>query len=284
MNPWDEAMLQEDFSQAWSIADAVLAGRDERTRDDPSRPYHERWVWDGRDLTGRAILVRCYHGLGDTLQFARFLPALRARAAYVALEAQPELLTVLDTIPGIDRLVPFDPATPIVSSDDIEIMELQHALRALPGRDPYLSIAPAPTRGAETGLCWQAGNWDPDRSIPLVQLRPVLPPGTISLQRGASGLPDPLGGSMDVRATAALVASLDCIITVDTMIAHLAGALGRPVHLLLKAGADWRWGRGQRTAWYRNTIIHRQHRSGDWTAATDSLAEALRAKQSPAVD
>ncbi len=269
-------MLREDFAQAWSIADSVLAGRDKRTRDDPSRPYHERWVWDGRDLTGRAILVRCYHGLGDTLQFARFLPALRARAAHVTLEAQPELLTVLAEIPGIDQLIPFDPAAPTVTADDIEIMELQHALRAVPGGEPYLQATPNPMRDAKTGLCWQAGNWDPDRSIPLAQLRPVLPPGTISLQRGASGLPDPLGGSMDVRAIAALIASLDRVITVDTMIAHLAGALGRPVHLLLKAGADWRWGRGRRTAWYRNTTIHRQHRPGDWTAATDSLAAALR--------
>ena len=270
-------MLREDFPAARSIADAVLASRDPRDRDNPALPYHERWVWDGRNLAGRHVLVRCYHGLGDTVQFARFLPALRARAAHVTLEAQPELLRVLATFQGVDRLVPFDPAAPTVAPDDIEIMELQHALGALPGGNPYLHVAPAPAPGATTGLCWQAGGWDPDRSIPLACLRPVLPPGTVSLQRGASGLPDPLDGSMDVLATAALIASLDRIVTVDTMVAHLAGALGRPVHLLLKADADWRWGRAHRTTWYRRTTIHRQQRPGDWTAALDSLAAALRA-------
>ncbi len=270
-------MLREDFPAAWRVADAVLASRPADTRNDPSRPYHERWVWGGRDLTGRQVTVRCYHGLGDTLQFARFLPALRARAAHVTLEAQPQLCPLLANLGGVDRLIPFDPAEPILATDDIEIMELQHALRILPGNQPYLTVSPAAVTGATIGVCWQAGSWDPARSLPLADLRPVLPPGAISLQRGATGLPDPLDGCMSVLATAGLVASLACIITVDTMIAHLAGALGRPVHLLLKAGADWRWGRGHRTAWYPGTHIHRQHRPGDWSAAIDSLGQALRA-------
>jgi ADP-heptose:LPS heptosyltransferase len=100
----------------------------------------------------------------------------------------------------------------------------------------------------------------------------------VSLQRGASGLPDPLGGSMDVVATARLVAGLRRVVTVDTMVAHLAGALGRPVHLLLKAEADWRWGREPRTPWYGSVTMHRQTRAGDWSAALDSLSAALRAE------
>ncbi len=271
-------MRQEDWPAAWAVATEALAARDPATRDDPARAYHERWVWDGRDLSGRAVVVRCYHGLGDTLQFVRFLPALRARAAHVTLEAQPELSALLAGIPGADRVLPFDAAAPIPADDDIEIMELQHALRAEPDGAPYLSASPAPVAGAAAGVCWQAGAWDPARSIPLAELRPALPHGAVSLQRGAVGLPDPLGGSMDLLATARLVASLPRVVTVDSMVAHLAGALGRPVELLLKADADWRWGATDRTAWYSATRLHRQRVPGEWAAPVASLAAALRAE------
>ena len=270
-------MRREDWQAAWAIASAVLAARDPATRDDPARPCHERWVWDGRDLAGRAVVVRCYHGLGDTLQFVRFLPALRARAAHVTLEAQPELCPLLANVAGADRVTPFDPAAPIPAETDIEVMELQHALRAAPGSAPYLRVPPVPVPGAALGACWQAGGWDPARSIPLAELRPALPPGAVSLQRGAAGLPDPLQGSMDVLAPAGLIASLRRVVTVDSMVAHLAGALGRPVELLLKADADWRWGRGSRTAWYAATRLHRQPAPGAWAAPVASVAAALKA-------
>ncbi len=270
-------MLREDFAAAWSIADTVLTERHAPSRDDPTRPYHERWVWDGTDLAGRRVTVRCYHGLGDTLQFARFLPALRARASHVTLEAQPELLPLLADWPGVDSLLGFDPASPVPAEHSIEIMELQHALRAEPGGSPYLNVPPTPVLNARTGACWKAGGWDPSRSIPLGLLQPVLPPATISLQRGAAGLPDPLDGDMDIRTMAGLIASLERVVTVDTMIAHLAGALGRPVHLLLKADADWRWGTGPRTAWYASVRIHRQRCPGNWTSALQSLSAALKA-------
>ena len=269
-------MRRGDVRTAWDISDAILRRRDPARRDDPSRPYHERWVWDGRDLAGVPVTVRCYHGLGDTLQFARFLPLLRERASHVTLEVQPELVCLLAGAPGVDRIAPFDPTAPIPAAHDIEIMELQHALRAEAA--PCLPLAVAPNRppGATTGVCWQAGSWDSERSAPLPLLRPVLPSGAVSLQRGAGGLPDPLEGAMDVRATAGLIVGLDRVITVDTMVAHLAGTLGRPVHLLLKADADWRWGVSGRTPWYPSMRIHRQQSPGDWSSAIVSLASALK--------
>src|SRR5690242_16871168 len=97
------AMRRGDFAAAWRINDAVLAARDPRGRDDPRLPYHLRWVWDGRSVWDRHVLVRCYHGLGDTLQFARYLPALRARARSVTLECQPPLLPLLASLPAVDR-------------------------------------------------------------------------------------------------------------------------------------------------------------------------------------
>ena len=91
-DPWTAAMRRGDHRAAWDIMAAAHSARDPATRDDPNLPYHLRWVWDGRPFDGRRVLVRCYHGLGDTVQFARFLPHLRARAAEVTVEMQPRLL------------------------------------------------------------------------------------------------------------------------------------------------------------------------------------------------
>lgn len=265
-------MRRGDLPAAWAIADAVLAARDPATRDDPALPYHLRWVWDGRPLAGERVVVRCYHGLGDTLQFARFLPQLRALATHVTLEVQPQLCTLLAGL--ADDIVPFDVTAPIPAAHDIEIMELVHALRTGFGDARYLHVSTA-AHGAQAGVCWQSGAWDPQRSVPLDLLRPFLPAGAVSLQRGASGLPDPLDGSMDMARTAALAAGLDRIITVDGMIAHLAGALGRPMDVLLKHDADWRWGEGAFTPWYPSARLHRQARPGDWASALESLAASL---------
>src|SRR3954454_22907480 len=85
---WLTAMRRGDYAAAWAINDAVLAARDAATRDDPRVPYHLRWVWDGRPYRQRDVLIRCYHGLGDTLHFARYLPALRPHVASLTVEAQ----------------------------------------------------------------------------------------------------------------------------------------------------------------------------------------------------
>lgn len=276
---WFAAMARGDFAGAFRINDAVLRARDPAGRDDPAQPYHLRWVWDGRPLAGRRVLVRCYHGLGDTLQFCRYLPALRRVAAHVTLEVQPALLGVLAGLAGVDRLHGFDPARPLPPDEcDIEVMELAHALRLAPEPGAYLQAVARRGAAGRVGFCWQAGGWDPARSVPPALLAPLLRiPGLspVSLQRGAAGCvgEDPLGGSMDVAAMAGLVAGLAAVVTVDTMIAHLAGALGRPVFLLLRHGADWRWGRPG--AWYGSVRQYRQERPGDWHAAIRALGGDL---------
>lgn len=281
-------MRTGEFGAAWAVNDAVLAARDPATRDDPALPYHLRWVWDGRPLDGRRVLVRCYHGLGDTLQFCRYLPALRRRVASLTLEAQPELIPFLQRLPGPDGLVPFRPDAPSPAPEcDIEIMEIAHALRLAPHGAPYLSVEPMPrpARGMLVGLCWRAGGWDPGRSVPLAALAPLgrLPGAQlISLQRGpgleelsTAGTPPVLDlgdRSADVMAVARLLATLDLVVTVDTMVAHLAGVLGRPTWLLLQAEADWRWMTGRRTRWYDSVRLYRQARPGEWDRP---LAEML---------
>ncbi len=250
------------FADAWSLADAALAARDPATRDDPALPYHLRWVWDGTPPDGLDVLVRCYHGLGDTLQFVRCLPLLQARCARLTVEAQPALLPLLARLPGLScTWHPFDPARPLpLSACDIEVMELAHVLRRVPA--PLApSMPPAPSRagGRRVGLCWQAGDWNPARSVPLAWMlaRPECRGATpVSLQRGPASaeagpaFANPLDDNRDALATAALIASCDEVLSVDTMVAHLAATLGAPTTVVLPARADWRWMEGTRTAWY----------------------------------
>ncbi len=266
-------MRAADFDAAWAINDAVLATRDPVQADDPTLPYHQRWVWNGSPIAGRHVLVRCYHGLGDTIQFARYLAPLRARAAHVTLEVQPELASLLHGF--ADSIHPFDPTRPLPPAQTtIEIMELAHALRLPPVPAPYIHPTPTPHKGI--GLCWQSGGWDPSRSLPASTLIPLRHHPLISLQRGpataeaaAIGATDPLHGSMDIPAMAALIAGLDAIVTVDTMVAHLSAAIGRPTIVLLRHHADWRWGRGPTTPWYANARLARQPAPGRWAPAVE---------------
>lgn len=280
-DPWTQAMRRGDHARAWRIAHEILARRDPATRDDPSKPYHLRWVWDGRPLDGRDVLVRCYHGYGDTLQFARFLPLLAQRAASVTVEMQPRLLPLFRGFPGVDRLIPFDVAAPAKPFPcDIEIMELPLALQAGPLDAPPvpLGVEVATVPPGCLALCWQAGDWDEGRSIPEALVAPLCRAPTLTLVAGPTALPvlNPEGCPMDLPLTAGLVAAAALVVTVDTMAAHLAGTLGRPVMLLLKHDPDWRWPlEGDRTPWYPTMRILRQDAPGDWEGVIARAARAI---------
>jgi hypothetical protein len=287
---WMACMRRGDWAKAWTISDAVLAAR--RPDRDWHAPRHLQAVWDGRSLRGQRVLVRCYHGLGDTIQFIRFLPKLREIAAEVTIWAQPALIPLLSTMPGIGRLEPLHDGTPEIAHDvDIEIMELAHALRvtpeSLPGEIPYLHppVVPSRHKGLAVGLVWAAGEFDPRRAIPLRLLEPLaeLPGVTVHvLQRGpaAAERPQAFGvdsGSDDVLALASLMRGLDLVISVDSMPAHLAGALGVPVWLLLRHDADWRWMQRRDTSpWYPSMRLFRQPSPGDWGSAAREIVKRLQ--------
>jgi hypothetical protein len=275
---WIAAMRAGRFEDAWALSERDLRLRDPASRDDPSRPYHLRWVWDGRPFDGAEVLIRCYHGFGDTIQFARYLPAMTRRASSVTVETQPQLLPLLAQIPGIS-LVPFDQAYPLKPADcDLEIMELAFALRMRPEEvhQPYLRARASERIEGEIGLCHSASDWDAQRCIPPELLATICRDhDCFSLVPGKCGLPvrNPEGCSLDIMETASLVASADLVITVDTMIAHLAGALGKPTWLLLKADPDWRWSLGRTSPWYPSMRLYRQPLAGDWGAV---IAEVQR--------
>jgi hypothetical protein len=280
------AMRRGEFAKAWAISDAVLANRDPAERDNPLLPYHLRWVWDGRDYRGQHVLVRCYHGLGDTIQFARYLPALRSVVASLTVEVQPELQCLLASVPGPDRLVPFvldAPSPP--SGCDIEIMELPHALRLSPGAaplPPYLRVIPAAIVPGAMGICCRSGTWDVGRDIPehiMLKLLKQIPGEVFTLEPAPTALPvrNPHGAPVDIADTASLIASLDLVITVDTLFAHLAGALSRPTCLLLRHDADWRWLADRcDSPWYPCMRLYRQPTPGDWDSVVARIAHDIR--------
>lgn len=279
---WIEAMRAERYDVAWAMAERTLAERDPATRDDPSLPYHRRWVWDGRGFDDRHVLVRCYNGLGDTIQFARYLPYLAQRASAVTLEAQPSLVPLLAQIEGVDTVVPFDPAHPLPPAEcDIEITELAFALRmapdgALPG---YLTAARAVVPSGTIALCHGSGDWDADRDIPAELFEPLCalaPCITLVAAPCSLSVLNPDGCPMDMEITAALVASADLVVTVDTMIAHLAGALCRQTWLLLKAEPDWRWNPAARSSpWYPTMRLFAQPAPGDWNGVIAEVEREL---------
>jgi hypothetical protein len=292
------AMRRGNFEEAWRISDVHLHGRLADGLPFHVGPRHLQPVWDGSTLAGKRVLVRCYHGLGDTVQFVRFAGPLRRIARHVTVWAQPALLDAVRGAAGVDQAFPLHDGTPQVRYDvDIEIMELAHALRVdrrtIRVPVPYLFKQHRPAimrsrRYIDVGVVWQAGDWVPERSIAPSLLTPVAQlPGIrlLSLQRGpaaclASTIPARPIGCDDVRKTAILLRNLDLLITVDTFIAHLAGAIGVPVWLLLHADCDWRWmDNGSNTVWYPTMRIFRQPRSGDWRSVIDDVIASVRSER-----
>jgi hypothetical protein len=301
---WMCAMLMGEFAEAWRIADRVMAERSRRRMSCALLPYHQRWVWDGQPLEGRRILIRCYHGLGDSIQFLRFAAQLRRRVAHVTVQAVPALLQLVERMEGVDDVVPFGEGQEPAHDLDIEASELLHALRitadAIPGRVPYIAVDRArAARGRQelgapgrlkVGVIWAAGGWRPERSVPLARFRPLWDLGGIqfvNLQRGSalaeldrlSGAPLTQWGhgTTDLVATAEVLLALDLVLTVDTMVAHLAGALAVPVWTLLHSPADWRWLlHGSTTPWYPTMRLFRQSSPAAWDDVIEEVTAALR--------
>jgi hypothetical protein len=261
------------------------------------RPEHLRW--DGTPLGGRSVLVRCEHGLGDTLQSMRFIPQLGA--AQLHFMVQPQLLGLLRDAPGLGEVRNYWTEDPLPAHEvDIEVMELPYALRATPatlpppyphlhGRLPSLhALTMREDDRLQVGLLWAASEWDISRSVPLDRLARLLADPDLrflSLQQGEAATDPLLQGlgieslsahTRDIAMAAAAMRALDLVICVDAMPAHLAGTLGTPTWVLLKHQADWRWMDGREDSpWYPGMRLFRQPRAGDWDAVVDQVASAL---------
>ncbi|MCM8738512.1 tetratricopeptide repeat protein [Azospirillum sp. A1-3] len=275
------------------------------SRDFPGTP-----VWDGGPLAGKTILVHFEQGLGDSFQFVRYLSVLKARGARTVFECQPVLKQVLASVPGIDVLVARGEPLPAFDCC-VSLMSLPFrcgtTLRTIPGGVPYLRPDPERTlyweqqitehcRPGElrVGIQWRADG--DNRSIPLEHFAPLARvPGVrlFSLQQGIGldqldrlgegmgivSLPGRRGGAEGFVDTAAIVTSLDLVVACDSVVANLAGAMGKPVFLALPWLADWRWMRlSDRTPWYPATRLFRMARRNDWDGTMTRIAEAMRAR------
>jgi Tfp pilus assembly protein PilF len=266
-------------------------------------------LWDGGSLEGRALLVYTEQGLGDTIQFARFLPMLRRRARRLVVATQHPLRRLLEGLGCVDSWFPMGESAEISFDVHVALMSVPALLRlderSLPRVVPYLfaepervaAWRPAVRRlpGYKVGVCWQGNPMFPldrYRSIPLRHFAPLAAtPGVslVSLQRGPGvdqietnreSVPLTVLPELDrdgaFLGTAAVIQNLDLVISADTAVAHLAGAMGKPVWLLLSANGDWRWQIDRADSpWYPTMRLFRQRTLGDWSAVFAEVAEAL---------
>jgi Flp pilus assembly protein TadD len=284
-----------DLAAAWPHWEYRWAGL---ARKQPPLPGP---VWDGAPVSHGILYLHAEQGLGDTLQFCRYVP-LAAERGRVVLAVQRPLLRLLRTLPGqIEMIADRDPAPGYAAQ--APLMSLPGAFRTtletIPSTHPYLAADPALAAlwardlatlpGLRVGLVWAGGRdfpFDHARSIPPALLTPlgaVAGVSFVSLQVGATAKPgfpladwtDALG---DFADTAALIAGLDLVIGCDTAVIHLAGAMGRPAWLLNRFAGDWRWGAaGESCAWYPTVRVFRQTAPGDWEGVVAEVAAALRA-------
>jgi len=291
-DPWTAAMLRGDFARAWQISDAILAERIRAKIQCWHWPRHEQFLWRGESLANKRVLVHCYHGLGDTLQFARLLTPLSKIAAEVIVWVQPKLQDIVATIDGVAATHPLHDGAPEIERDiDIELMELPHALRidaaTLPCAVPYINVGVEReienSARFQVGLVWRSGEWNRCRSLDLANVN-FLVTGTREIEwhsfqfDTSHALPTSLKdlSCKDIAAMGRQLRRMDLLITVDTMAAHLAGALGLPVWLLLPHECDWRWMSNRNDSpWYPTMRLFRQPRAGAWREVVMAVGKAL---------
>jgi hypothetical protein len=319
-------LMRGDLEQGWGEYEWrwKIAGNPRR--------YASQPLWDGSPLAGRTILVYWEQGLGDTMQFVRYLPLLRQLGAGTILECPPGLIPLLSSAAGVDHLIAqgstppsFDVQAPLLDLPAI----IQTSLNHIPAAIPYLDADPRlveywpeelqkdeggrmkderiahsdssfilPPSSFRVGIAWQGTpthRLDRQRSISLAEFGPLAEVDgvrLISLQKGAgAGQTETIkdeGGRMKVSSfvldetvgafmdSAAIIKSLDLVVSSDTAVPHLAGALGVPVWVALSTVPDWRWLlEREDSPWYPTMRLFRQTRAGQWADVFERMAREL---------
>lgn len=293
--------LMGDHARAWDEFGWIYKGH-RRTA------ATEQPLWDGSELRGRRILLWTQEGRGDVIQFLRYVPLVARMNGHVIVECHhAQLLPLIARMDGVSRViasrdvpVPFDTHAPLVYLPAL----LPQYREAYPELVPYLSVPSALESswgdvldtgpGLRVGISWMGNKEHPhadSRFMPLEQFAPLLSlPGVrlVSLQHGPEAgaleaapwnvrverLNDGRTSIMDVGAA---MKHLNVVISVDTMVAHLAGALGLQVWLLLRRESNWRWGlTGATTEWYPTMRIFRQRAQGEWTEVIEDVCAEVR--------
>jgi hypothetical protein len=300
-----------DFGAGWRAYETRWQGRNlSSQRRNFTAPL---WLGEGtQSLAGKTILLHAEQGFGDTLQFVRYAPLVAARGAKVIVEVQREVVRLLSGMKAIDAVIgrgealpPFDLHCPLLSLP----LAFRTELASIPAPVPYLEAAGSdiahrrarlPQGRQRIGVVWSGDpshDNDLNRSMRLDMFAPLFAvPGVdfVSLQykvrdedRAAlAGVPNLFcfkDSFRDFADTAAVIASLDAVISIDSAVAHLTGAMGKPLFLLLPLGADFRWLRERADSpWYPTARLFRQVQFGDWPGVIANLAQELRMQFAPA--
>jgi Flp pilus assembly protein TadD len=288
-------LLQGHFESGWSDYEQRWAAFGQSPR------HLEQPRWDGSPLEGKTILVWAEQGLGDTLQFVRYLPLVKQKGGNVVLECQAALLNILTGISGADHVVatdsplpPYDVQIPLLSVPGL----FGTRTDTIPAGVPYIPLGRAARRNAGNriprtiGIVWQGSmNQKADRrSLPLAQFEPLaklvgvqqvslqVRPGAKQIEEVSFPIAD-WGSTFNPASLIDLATALlkvDLVVTVDTAAAHLAGALGVPVWTLLSFGSDWRWLLHRADCpWYPTMRLFRQTKLGDWCEVIERVVLAV---------
>ena len=263
-------------------------------------------IWDSSDLNGRTILLHAEQGFGDAIQFMRYVPLVAGRGGRVIVEVRPQLLRLMRGLAGVEEWI--SSGEPIPAFDvRCSLMSLPHrfgtTLQTIPGQEPLrvnLDLVQTWQRrlgskssGLKIGLAWAGSptfKGDRTRSMSLDRLEPLSQVGGVtfySIQKGAAAAQaeqPPSGLQLvnlspdlqDFADTAAVMSAMDLVITTDTSVAHLAGALGRPVWVMLQFVPDWRWLLDRQDCpWYPTMRLFRQNSPGDWAGVIASVVREL---------
>ena len=290
-------MLRGEFEEAWRVSDRIAT----RGTPDANR------LWDGEPFAGKRVMIRCLHGFGDAIQFLRYGRMMRREAATVMAQTHPQLVSLLRGMPFLDAVLTWSDGPLRKGADwdqQVEVMELPRIFRTelatIPAEIPYLwvdqryldasALALQHDGRPRVGLLWEGGGWDRKRDVPLAELRPVLETTGVwwySFQRGpgrdelagaefGGRVRDLSGDAAETVYFAADLMQIDLLITVDTMAAHLAGALGKPVWVLLAHDADWRWMLDRPDSpWYPTMRLFRQSAPGEWEEPVRRVSKEL---------
>jgi hypothetical protein len=291
-------MLGGDFEAAWQESDAIQL----RGAPDPHR------FWNGNHFRGARVIVRSLHGFGDTVQMLRYAPMLREKASKVIFEVTPRFVELAHHFHGVENVITWGadaPAETPAWDVQVEVTELPYIFRTtvtdLPLSTSYLQLPQqamqyaanamarscAGSRRPRIGMVWAGGDWNPQRSIPFALLEPLLKDQTVEFWNLQGGVAAQEAAGAAIRnataecgdgllSLAATIANLDLVITVDTLAAHLAGALGKPAWVLLQHAADWRWMTERNDSpWYPKLRLFRQRRARDWTSVFEEVRNSL---------
>jgi Tfp pilus assembly protein PilF len=303
---WNQArlhLLQGEFEKGWANYELrwMQPGKVKRSFPQP--------LWDGSHLDGKTLFVFADGGLGDSIQFARYLPLIQDRGGRVVFECQPALVKLMTGVKGADRAIPagmpcsdFDVQIPLLSLPGVFRTDSNN----IPATVPYLDVdmessarwrQEVPAFAGDTqlkvGVVWEGGLSVPGdlRSIPLTHFEILsripgvrlfslqVGPGTNQLSQVSFPITD-LGSKFNLDSLddlAAAIMNMDLVVTIDTAAAHLAGALGKPVWVALSVASCWRWllERGD-SPWYPTMRLYRQRNVHDWNDVFERTANDLR--------